>query len=109
MVELTELERKLIIAKTEEEKIEIKRKIRFINQSLVIISQKYTKFEQFIHIYKSKTKITKYSIFQIVPIEPIPVPDEPFKMTSVISDMGTDVFREKAALKVEEELKRQYD
>jgi hypothetical protein len=74
LVELTELERKLIVAKTEEEKIEIKKKIKIINQKLVIISQKYTKFEQFIHIYKSKIKITKYSIFQIVPFGPIPVP-----------------------------------
>jgi hypothetical protein len=31
------------------------------------------------------------------------------QLNSVISDMGTDVFKEKAALKVEEELKRQYD
>ena len=108
LVELTELERNLTIAKTEEERIEIKKKIKIINKKLVIISQKYTKFEEFIHIYKSRIVTKKYSIYQIVPIEPIPVPDEPFKMTSVISDMGTDVFREKAALKVEEELKRQY-
>jgi len=73
LIELTELERKLTIAKTEEERIEIKKKIRIINKKLIIISQKYTKFEQFIHIYKSKTKITKYSIFQITPLQ-IPVP-----------------------------------
>jgi hypothetical protein len=73
-----------------------------------MISQKYTKFEQFIHTYKSRTTIKKYKIFQIIPSGPISVPNKPFEMTSVISDMGTDVFKEKAALKVEEELKRQY-
>ena len=108
LVELTELEESLRTEKEEKIKLTIKQRIEEINKKLIIISQKYTKFEQFIHVYKSKTKITKYSIFQIVPIEPIPVPDEPFEMTSVISDMWTDVFKEKAALKVEEELKRQY-
>ena len=108
LVELTELEKKLIIAKTGEEKAKIKEKIKIINQKLVIISQKYSEFEQFIHIYKSKTTIKNYKIFQIIPLGPNIIPNQPFEMTSVISDMGTDVFKEKAALKVEEQLKRQY-
>jgi hypothetical protein len=36
------------------------------------------------------------------------VPSEGLQLNSVISDMGTDVFEEKAALKVEEELKQEY-
>ena len=106
--ELTELEESLRIEKEEQIKLTIKQRIEEINQKLVIISQKYTRFEQFIHTYKSRVTIKKYKIFQIVPGN-IPVPNKPFEMTSVISDMGTDVFREKAALKVEEEIKRQYD
>ena len=108
LIELTELEKELENTDVEEEKVKIKKRIETINQKLIVISQKYTKFEQFIHTYKSRTTIKKYKIFQIIPSGPIPVPNKPFEMTSVISDMGTDVFKEKAALKVEEELKRQY-
>ena len=108
LIELTKLEKELENTDVEEEKVKIKKRIETINQKLIMISQKYTKFEQFIHTYKSRTTIKKYKIFQIIPSGPIPVPNKPFEMTSVISDMGTDVFKEKAALKVEEELKRQY-
>lgn len=109
LAELESLEALLTTAKTKEEKIKIEEEIRIINERLTIISQKITEFESFIQIYKSRETITKYKIFQIIPIDPIPVPNKPFEMTSAISDMGTDVFKEKAALKVEEELKRQYD
>ena len=87
MVELEELESLLIVAKTEKEKIEIKEKIRIINKKLTIISQKITEFESFIQIYKSRITIKKFQIFQVVPFGPIPVPNKPFEMTSVISDM----------------------
>ena len=111
LVELEELERRLIIAKTSGEKQKIEREIRIINKKLVMISQRITKFESFIQIYKSKVTIRKYSysIYRAIPLE-IPVaPTEWLQLNSVISDMGTDVFKEKAALKVEEEIKRQYE
>lgn len=62
-------------------------------------------------ILKLKHKTKKYHIIKmksqtIVPPPPVPVSIDPFR--AVISDMWTDVFREKAALKVEELLKQDY-
>jgi hypothetical protein len=106
--ELNDLEKELQKTNIKEEKTKIKERIEIINKKLIIISQKYTKFEEFIQTHKTKVTTKKYSIFQATQATPIPTPNKPFEMTSVISDMGTDVFKEKAALKVEEELKRQY-
>ena len=106
--ELNDLEKELQNTNIKEEKTKIKERIEIINKKLIIISQKYTKFEEFIQTHKTKVTTKKYSIFQATQATPIPTPNKPFEMTSVISDMGTDVFKEKAALKVEEELKRQY-
>ncbi|HRX63860.1 MAG TPA: hypothetical protein P5060_02015 [Candidatus Absconditabacterales bacterium] len=42
------------------------------------------------------------------PIPPKPIPPTSLDMNAVISDMGTDVHREKVSLKVEEELRDEY-
>ena len=107
LIELETLEATLIKVKTKEERIEIKEKISIINKRLKVITQTYTRFEEFVHIYREKITTRKWTVYRITPIwGPTP---QWLELNSVISDMGTDVFREKAALKVEEEIKRQYD
>ena len=109
LVELTELEEKLRIAKSKKEKIEIEEKIKIINEKLTIISQKITEFTTIIREYKQTIRVRRYRLYSVTAFSHTwPVPTKWLELNSVISDMWTDVFREKAALKVEEELKRRY-
>ena len=104
--ELETLERLVVVATTEEEKIRIREQIRIINRKITIISKKITEYEHEIQIYKERVTTRRYRIYQAVQITP--VPSEGLQLNSVISDMWTDVFEEKAALKVEEQLKQEY-
>ena len=104
--ELETLERLVVVATTEEEKIRIREQIKIINRKITIISKKITEYEHEIQIYKERVTTRRYRIYQAVQITP--VPSEGLQLNSVISDMWTDVFEEKAALKVEEQLKQEY-
>ena len=106
LAELTELEIKLRNAGTSWEKIKIKERIKIINKQLTIISKKITEFTTIIREYKETITVRRYRIYSVTAFWAIPT--KGLQLNSVISDMWTDVFREKAALKVEEELKRQY-
>ena len=104
--ELETLQRLINVAKTEEEKVRIREQIRIINQKITIISKKITEYEHEIQIYKERSTSRRFRIYQAE--EFTPVPSDGLKLNSVISDMWTDVFEEKAALKVEEQLKQEY-
>jgi hypothetical protein len=105
--ELEELEHKLTIEKSEVIKSEIETQIRIIQEKLTTINKKITEFTNITKTYKETITQYKYRVYRV---RPISVPDwkESFEMTAVLSDMGTDVFREKASLKVEEDLKAYY-
>ena len=106
--ELETLERLVIVATTEEEKIRIREQIRIINKKITIISKRITEYEHEIQIYKERVTTRRYRIYQAAQATPVPVPSQGLQLNSVISDMWTDVFEEKAALKVEEQLKQEY-
>ena len=106
IIELETLERLLIVATSEEEKIRIREQIRIINKKITIISKKITEYEHEIQIYKERITTRRYRIYQAA--QSTPVPSQGLQLNSVISDMWTDVFEEKAALKVEEQLKQEY-
>ncbi|MBR7036777.1 hypothetical protein IKI14_02680 [bacterium] len=68
MIELETLEATLIKVKTKEERIEIKEKISIINKRLKVITQTYTRFEEFVHIYREKITTRKWTVYRITPI-----------------------------------------
>ena len=105
--ELEELEIKLAREKSESIKITIKEEIESIQKRLLIIKQNITEITKSTKLYRESIRQYRYRVYRV---RPIPNPDwqESFEMSAVISDMWTDVFREKASLKVEEDLKAYY-
>ena len=104
--DLAKLEIKLREAETGGEKIKIEEEIKIIKEKLITISKEITKCVTVMRERKETVTERRYRIYSATPTEVIPT--EGLQLNAVISDMWTDVFREKAALKVEEEIKRQY-
>jgi len=105
--EIEELEIRLQTEKSENIKIEIEERIKEVTQELLMVKQKIINITNITNTYKETITQHRYGIYKV---RPIPIPDwkESFEMTAVLSDMWTDVFREKASLKVEEDLKAYY-
>lgn len=106
--ELERLETKLQTERSESIKIIIEEQIKIIQQKLLIIKQSISNIINYIKIYRETIRKDRYAIIKVREVViPNPTPVD-YNMNAVISDMWTDVFKEKATLKVEEWLKQDY-
>jgi hypothetical protein len=78
-----------MMARTESMRIEIERKITMIQTKLTIINQKITEITNVTKRYKETITQEKYMIIKVRKKTTIfpPIPQHPFEMTAVLSDM----------------------